>query len=130
MQGIVVRWLIGSLSLMLVSYLVPGIHIQSFFYAVVGAAALGILNAFLRPILIILTLPLTIFTLGFFLLVINGLMLWMLSGLFRGIEITSFWSAFFGAILLSIIGWFTNSINERGRWEYIEMRKGPDGRWK
>jgi putative membrane protein len=130
MKGILIRWMISALSLLLVSHVVPGIHVQSFWYALPAAAGLGILNAIVRPILIVLTLPLTIFTLGLFLFIINGLMLWMLSGIFKGIYIDTFWSAVFGALILSVIGWLTSSfINERGHFGYIDLKRGPDGRW-
>lgn len=115
---------------MLVSYLVPGIHVQGFGSALLAAAFLGILNALVRPILIILTLPLTILTMGLFILVINGFMLMLLSTFLKGIYIAGFWPAFWGALILTLISWLSSSfINERGRFEYIELRKGSDGRW-
>ena len=131
MKGLIIRWLISAASLLVVSHVVPGFHVQSFMYALLAALFLGILNAVVRPILIILTLPLTIFTLGFFLLIINGFMLWLLSGLIKGIYIESFGSAFLGALILSCIGWLASSmINEQGRVQYFDLRKGPDGRWQ
>jgi len=131
MKGLIIRWLISAASLLLVSHVVPGFHVQSFLYALLAALFLGILNAIVRPILIVLTLPLTIFTLGFFLLIINGFMLWLLSGLIKGIYIDSFGSAFLGALILSIIGWLSSSmINEQGRVRYVDLRKGSDGRWQ
>jgi putative membrane protein len=119
--------LISALSLLLISRLLPGIHVTGFWNALWAAAILGVLNAVVRPILVILTLPLTIFTLGFFIIIINGLMLWMLKGL---IQIDTFWTAVGGALLLSLINWLASRfINERGHWQYVEMRKGPNGRW-
>ena len=100
MKGLVIRWLISAVSLLVVSHVVPGFHVQSFMYALLAALFLGILNAVVRPVLIILTLPLTIFTLGLFLLIINGFMLWLLSGMIKGIYIESFGSAFLGALIL------------------------------
>ena len=130
MKGLVIRWLISAVSLLVVSHVVPGFHVQSFMYALLAALFLGILNAVVRPVLIILTLPLTIFTLGLFLLIINGFMLWLLSGMIKGIYIESFGSAFLGALILSGIGWLASSmINEQGRVQYVDLRKGSDGRW-
>jgi len=130
MKGLVIRWLINGLSLLLVSRLVPGIHVDSFFSALVAAVFLGILNAVVRPILIVLTLPLTILTLGLFILAINGFMLMILASVIKGVHVQGFWPAVGGALILSLVGWLTNSfINDRGRFQYIELRKGPNGRW-
>lgn len=130
MKGILLRWLVSALSLLLISYLVPGIEVDGFFSALVAAVILGILNAIIRPVLIILTLPLTILTLGLFIFVINGFMLLILSALMKGIHIQGFWPALAGALILSAVGWLTSSfINEHGRWQYTELHKGPDGRW-
>lgn len=130
MRGILIRWILSGLSLILVGYLVPGIEVQSFFYALVAAAFLGILNAVIRPVLIILTLPLTILTLGLFIFVINALMLWLLSVILKGIYIESFWSALIGALILSLISWLISTfINERGRVQYVDLQVGPDGKW-
>ncbi len=130
MKGLFLRWLISGASLLLVSYLVPGIQVDGFFYALIAAAVLGVLNAVVRPILILLTLPLTILTLGLFILIINGLMLLLLPSLIHGIHIQGFWPAFWGSLILTVIGWLTSSfINEHGRFQYIELRRGPDGRW-
>ena len=130
MNGILIRWLINGLSLLMVSYLVPGIWVDGFFYALLAAAVLGVLNAIVRPILVLLTLPLTIFSLGLFLFIINGLMLWMLPGIIQGIHIEGFWSAVFGALILSLISWLMSSFTFRsGRITYIDLKKNSDGRW-
>ncbi|MBU2550135.1 MAG: phage holin family protein [Proteobacteria bacterium] len=130
MKGLLLRWLLSGLSLLLVSYLVPGIRVDSFFYALLAAAFLGILNAIVRPLLIILTLPLTVLTLGLFLFVINAFMLMILSAVIKGVHVGGFWPALGGALILSVIGWLTSSfINDRGRIEYRDLRKGSDGKW-
>jgi putative membrane protein len=91
--------------------------------AFVAAAVLGVINAVLRPLLMLLTLPLTILTLGLFALVINGLMLYIAGTVVRGFHVTGFWSAVFGALFLSVISWVANAfISDRGRVEYIEVR--------
>ena len=130
MNGILIRWLISGCGLLLVGYLVPGIEVEGLFFALLAAALLGILNAVVRPVLLLLTLPLTVLTLGLFILVINGLMFMMLAWLLPGIHIQGFWSAFAGALLFGIIGWVTNSfINEHGRIQIIDLHKGSDGHW-
>jgi putative membrane protein len=131
MSGLLIRWLISAVSLLIVSYLVPGIEVQGFFYALLAAVFLGVLNAVVRPIIIILTLPLTIFTLGLFLFVVNGIMLMLVSAVIKGFSVNGFWAAVGGALVLSIINWFSSSyINSSGRIESIEMRRDADGFWK
>lgn len=130
MRGIIIRWLVSALSLLLISHLAPGIEVESFYYALIASAALAFLNAFVRPVLILLTLPLTVITLGLFLFVINAVILLMISGIFNGIHIESFWSALLGAIILSAVNWLASSyINDRGRWQYVDLRRGPGGNW-
>ena len=130
MKGLLIRWIVSALSLLAVGYLVPGFEVKNFLYALAAAAVLGILNAVVRPILIVLTLPLTILTMGLFIFVINALMLWFLSAILEGIEISGFWSALFGAIILSAIGWVTSSfINDSGRFQYIELHRDDEGKW-
>lgn len=130
MKGILIRWLMNGLSLLLVGYLVPGIEVASLFNALVAVAILGVLNAVVRPILILLTLPLSILTLGLFIFVINGFMLWLLASMIKGIHIQGFWSAVGGALLMSLISWLTNSlVNDRGRIQSIDLHRDRNGRW-
>lgn len=102
------RWLISALVLMLVAYLVPGIRIANFYAALVAALVLGLINALIRPLIIILTLPLNIFTLGLFTLVINALMFWLASSVVKGFFVAGFWPAFFGAFIMWVISWTIN----------------------
>ncbi len=123
-MGIFIRWLILTIAIIIASYLVDGIRVSGFFSAFFAAAILGILNAFFRPILFILTLPLNIMTLGLFTFVINAILLMMASGVISGFEVHGFWSAVFGSLLISLVSWLlTSFINEHGRWEYIETKK-------
>lgn len=102
----IVRLLINMVAILIISYLFPGmIWVDDFLAALVAAFLLGIVNAILRPILVFLTFPLTLLTLGLFLLVINGLMLWSVSGLVRGFHVNGFWGAALGSILISIVSW-------------------------
>ncbi len=102
----IVRLIINIVAILIISYLFPGlIWVDTFWAALVAALLLGIVNAIIRPILVLLTLPLTLVTLGLFLLVINGLMLWLVSALVSGFHVSGFWGAVFGSILISIVSW-------------------------
>ena len=115
MNGIIVRWLTLTVAIVATSYLLDGIHISGFLSALLAAGILGILNAFFRPIALLLTLPINILSLGFFTFVINALMLKMASAVITGFEVIGFWSAIIGSLLISVISWLLNSfINDRG----------------
>ena len=115
MNGIIVRWLTLTVAIVATSYLLDGIHISGFLSALLAAGILGILNAFFRPIALLLTLPINILSLGFFTFVINALMLKMASAVITGFDVIGFWSAIFGSLMISIISWLLNSfINDRG----------------
>ena len=111
--------------------MIKGIQVSGFLSAFFTAAMLGILNAFFRPVLIILTLPINILTLGLFTFVINALMLLMASGVISGFAVSGFWAAVFGSLLISLVSWVLNSlINERGKVEVIDLKKRDGGRWE
>jgi len=115
MNGTIIRWLTLTVAIVSTSYLLDGIRIGGFFSALLAAAMLGILNAFFRPIALLLTLPINILSLGLFTFVINALMLKMASGVITGFEVTGFWTAILGSLLISVISWLLNSfINDRG----------------
>jgi len=123
-MGILIRWLILTAAILIASYLLDGIEVRGFFSAFLAAAMLGILNAFFRPILFILTLPLTVLTLRLFTFVINAVLLMMASGVISGFHVRGFWTAVFGSLLISLVSWLlTSFINERGRWEHIEFKR-------
>ena len=131
MKGIFLRWLILTAAIIVTSYLSAGIHVSDFFSAFFAAAILGILNAFFRPLLLLLTLPLNILTLGLFTFVINAIMLMMASGVIPGFEVHGFWSAVFGSLLISIISWFlTSFIGKRGTVDYIDLKNVGDNKWE
>jgi putative membrane protein len=100
---LIVSWLLSALSLMIVAYVVPGFDVRSFGAALVASLALGLINSTLGLLLKILTLPLTIVTFGFFLFVINALMLRMASGLVAGFAVASFGAALVGAVVLAVV---------------------------
>jgi len=102
----IVRLIINMVAILIISYLFPKmIWVDGFLTALVAAFLLGIVNTIIRPILVLLTLPLTLVTLGLFLLVINGLMLWLVSALVSGFHVSGFWGAVLGSILISIVSW-------------------------
>jgi putative membrane protein len=103
MAGLLLHWLISTVSLLIVAYMIPGIQVSGVGTALIAAIVIGLINATLGLILKILTFPLTILTLGLFWLVINALMLQLASSLVPGFYVAGFWSAFFGAIVLSIV---------------------------
>ena len=131
MKGVFVRWLTLTVAIIVASYLLDGIHVSGFFSAFFAAAVLGILNAFFRPIAIILTLPLNILSLGFFTFVINAVMLMMASGVIPGFEVYGFWSAVFGSFLISVVSWLLNSfISGQGEVEYIDLKHRGGNKWE
>jgi putative membrane protein len=131
MKGTFLRWLILTVAIIITSYLLDGIRIGGFSSALFAAAILGILNAFFRPILLILTLPINILTLGIFTFVINAIMLMMVSGVISGFEVSGFWSAVFGSLLISLVSSIlTSFVNERGAVQYIDLKKIGDNRWE
>lgn len=123
MLGFVLRLLVVALGLWLASVLVPGIEVRGVLTLLGAALLLGIVNAIVRPLVILLTLPITILTLGLFLLVINAGMLALVAWLFDDFQIADFWSAFFGAIVVSLTGWIASYfIGPRGHIEVIYVR--------
>ncbi len=104
------RFLIYFFSLLVVIQVMPGIHSNSLLATMLAALVLGFLNALLKPLLILLTIPINLLTLGLFTFIINGLLLYMTSVLVAGFYITGFWSAFFGAIIFSIVHIITNGL--------------------
>ena len=91
------RWVINAAALILVAEIVPGFHVDSFYHALVAALIIGLLNAIIRPVLILLTLPVNVLTLGLFTFVINALLLLLTSSFVRGFEVSGFFPAVFGA---------------------------------
>ena len=127
MRGFLLRVLIVGIGLWLASAIVPGIEITGGWTLLGAALLLGIVNAFVRPVVIILTLPLTILTLGLFLLVINAAMLSLVAWMLDGVVVEGFWSALFGAIVISITGWLASSfIGDRGHVERMDIARTQD----
>ncbi len=103
-------WLINALALMAVTYLLPGITVDSFVTALVAALVLGLVNTVIRPILILLTLPATLLTLGLFIFVINGLLFWFVGNFIAGFVVAGFWWGVAGAIAYSVVSWALSAV--------------------
>ena len=108
MTRLVLKWALNSFALFLVMKLIPGIQINRFQDLLLATLVIGLLNVFLRPIIIILTLPVNLLTLGLFTLVVNGLMFYLAAHLVSGFQVTGFGSAFFAALLFSLFSFVLN----------------------
>jgi putative membrane protein len=111
---ILLVWLVNTLALIAVAYLMPSITVSSFTAALIAALILGLVNAIIRPVLIMLTLPVTIVTLGLFIFVINGLLFWLVGSFVEGFRVQGFWAGFFGAILFSVVSWVLSAVVLKG----------------
>jgi putative membrane protein len=103
-------WLINAAALLALPYLFTSITVDSFWTALVVAIVLGLVNTLIRPLLILLTLPATLLTLGLFIFVINGLLFWAVGSFHPGFHVDGFWSGVFGAIVFSVISWLLASL--------------------
>lgn len=110
MLKLLLVWLINAGALLAVAYVMPGIDVASFTTALVAALILGLVNAVIRPVLVLLTLPVTILTLGLFIFVINGLLFWFVGSFVQGFVVSGFWAGVFGAIVYSLISWALSSL--------------------
>jgi putative membrane protein len=110
MVRLLIAWLLNAVALLAVAYLMPSIQVASVGTALIAALVLGLVNTLVRPLLIILTLPVTLLTMGLFLLVLNGLLFWAVGSFLDGFTVSTFWSGFFGAILYSLISWLLSSL--------------------
>lgn len=102
-------WALNGLALIAVANFVPGIHVDGYVAALIAAFFLGLVNTLIRPLLLVLTLPVTLLTLGLFIFVINGLLFWAVGSVLRGFIVDSFWYGVMGAVLYSIFSWALSS---------------------
>ena len=124
MNGLLIRWCITAFALWLTSQLISGIYASGIAPLFFAAVVLGLLNALVRPLVLLLTLPINILTLGLFTFVINGFMLKLTGSLVPGFQVRGFWAAVFGALLLSLFSFMINVfINDSGRIEYIYVER-------
>lgn len=133
MRGVLLRWVALTAAVLAASWLLDGIRVDGFLPALLAAGLLGIMNAFFRPILIVLTLPVNILTLGLFTFLINALLLKIVSEAVPGFEVRGFWTAVIGALIIGLASWLLNLfIGGRGRVERtstIDLQK-RGGRWE
>jgi putative membrane protein len=103
-------WLINAIALLVVPFLMQSVQVANFGTALIAALVLGLVNTLVRPILVVLTLPVTLLTLGLFILVINALMFWFVATVVGGFYVSGFWAAFGGALIYSIISWALSAL--------------------
>lgn len=142
MQHILLRWFVTTIGILVVPQLISGVTVKGFGSAVAAAAILGVLNACVRPILIILTLPLTVVTLGLFILIINALLFQLAGAVIPGMMVDSFWSALWASIIVSIVSWLANYaivgtqdqptivVQRRQRDDIIDLHRGKGDKWE
>jgi len=140
MIRITIKWLALTAAIMVTSYLIDGISVDGISSAFLAAAVLGILNVFLRPIALILTLPVNIISLGLFTFVINAFMLIITSRLIPGFNVNGFWAAVIGSLLISIVSWAINifaaekvslkNVKSNINPEYIDLENKGNDKWE
>ena len=122
-MGFLIRVVVNAVAILFAAAVVPGIGVSGYASALGAGLVLGLVNAVVRPILLLLTLPLTLITLGLFLFVLNGLCLWLTSLLVKGFEVHGFWAAVFGALIISAVSWLlTAFLSDRGEIVVITRR--------
>jgi putative membrane protein len=114
---LLLAWLINAVALIVLPYIFKSITVDDFVTALIVALVLGLINTLIRPILIVLTLPATILTLGLFIFVINGLLFWAVGSLVPGFHVAGFWAGVFGAIVYSVISWLLSALLLPGKKE-------------
>jgi len=129
MLGFLVRWSINLLALVVAGTMITGVRIESIEMGIVAAGILGVVNAVIRPVVLILTLPINLLSLGLFTLVINAAMLMLVSSVVPGFVVESFRAAFWGALLISLISWIVNIfVGGDGRFVFIKSVHKHDGK--
>ena len=109
----ILKWLGYALAVMFIAWILPGISVENFFSAILVAIVLGLINVFIKPILLLITLPINFLTLGIFTLILNALLLMLAGYVTPGFEVDGFWSAFFGALILSILSAGINNFSKK-----------------
>ncbi len=110
---LILKWLLSAAALLAVAHLFSGVQVASFTSALLAAAVIGLFNVVLRPVMVVLTFPVTLITLGLFLFVINALLFWAASGLLAGFQVSGFWAALVGSLIYSVLGVIIESALER-----------------
>ncbi|HVJ58534.1 MAG TPA: phage holin family protein [Terrimicrobiaceae bacterium] len=109
MTAFVIRWLVTTVAVLVAAHVIPGVSYEGWGTLLGASLLLGIINAFVRPILLLLSLPWIILTMGLFIFVINALLLLLVSKIIPSFQVSGFWSAFFGAIVISLVSWLLSS---------------------
>ncbi len=109
-MNLILRWVISAASVYVAAWLVPGVQIANAWSAFIAALIIGLINALIRPIILLLTLPVNLLTLGLFTFIVNALMFWLASSIVKGFDVTSFTAAFFGALVYWLVSWFVNGL--------------------
>ena len=123
-MGFLIRVFANALAILAAAYILPGIEVSGGLAVLAAGFVLAIINAVVRPVLIFLTLPFTLVTLGLFLFVLNAFCLWLTSWLVKGFEVHGFWPAVFGAMLVSVVSWLLNAfLSDRGQVVVITRHK-------
>jgi putative membrane protein len=112
---LLLTWLVNAVALLAVPYLLHSVQVDSFGAALIAALILGLVNTLVRPVLVVLTLPVTVLSLGLFIFIINGLMFWVVAQLVSGFHVSGFWSAVGGALLYSIVSWALSTLLLRNK---------------
>lgn len=131
MKGLLLRWLFQTIAILVAAYVLKGIDVTGFVPALAAAAILGILNAFVRPLLLLLTLPLNILSLGLFTFVINAFLLKIASLVIEGFTVEGFLAALLGSLFISFVSALLNLfVREDGKVGVVQMRRNRDGHWE
>jgi putative membrane protein len=126
MRGLLVRFVITGVAVFLTAQVIPGIELETLGAGIAAAIILALLNALVRPILYLFSLPLIVLTLGLFMIVINALLLQLVSALVKGFHVTGFWASFWGAVVISVVSTILNLwVSEQGRLEIVTPRSRP-----
>ena len=126
------RWLGTTLAILMIPHLISGVRVDNFGTALAVAAVLGLLNVFVRPLLILITLPLTVLSFGLFILILNGLLFKIAGSFVEGFSVESFSSAFLASLVVSLVSWFLNLKVKRSTpatTGVIDLDRGKDGHW-
>jgi putative membrane protein len=115
MLRLLLVWLVNAAALFALPYIFTSIHVSSFGAALVAALVFGLINTLIRPVLVLLTLPVTVLTLGLFIFIINGLLFWAVGSWLEGFRVDGFWAGVFGAIVYSLISWALSALVAKAR---------------
>jgi len=123
-MGLVIRVIVNAAAILLAASWVPGVSVRSWTSALIAGLVLAVINAIVRPVLVLLTLPITLVTLGLFLFVLNAFCFWLASVFVPGLTVHGFWPAFLGGVIVSVVSWITTAfLSDRGRVQYYRSQR-------